>query len=314
MEESFGNWVVSARKNKKISQGSLAQKAEMSQSAINRIENNTSDATFAAAMRIIQAAESTPAEMIWDISKMKPSIPDLSCDVSPIFPDEDDLRLFETLIVEKPKTTGEWIASLLNKMHLKSQSKFTEAAELTEEQQWLQGEFTRPFFSSMDIYKFVLNYPSSLMGGLPFSSRLNYPADMTVDLIRQAYVQNAVLHIQDLKTYVSTIYNDRFSQKAKGFDFTAVKKYREVTELKEKICVPEKVANIRLGDIFRLDEEFSVQHEFFMMACNVVREESGFSTDKDMYRARKLFIMMSRYLAVMSDLAPDWLMKFRTLR
>jgi hypothetical protein len=136
---------------------------------------------------------------------------------------------------------------------------------------------------------------------------------MTVELIRQAYVQHAVLNIQDIKTYVSILYNEKFSEKAKGFDFSAVKKYKEVTELKDKICDPEKIAHVRLGDIFGLDEAFSGQHELFMMACGVAQEELRPSTGKDNYRARKLIIMISRFLATMPDIEPGWLERFRAL-
>ena len=289
----------------------------MSQSAVNRIENNTSDATLASAIRIMDAAETTPAEMISQISRAKPLLPLFTRDFHPIFPDGNDLSLFEALIVDKPKTTGEFFADLFNRICSKSQSEFAgslaEMAQSSQEQQWLHEALCQPLFSGLDIFKFVLNYPSSLLGQLPFSSRINYPADMTVDLIRQAYVQHAVLHIQDIKTHVSILYNEKFSEKAKGFDFSAVKKYKEVTELKDKICDPEKIAHVRLGDIFSLDEVFSGQHELFMMACSAAQEELRPSTGKDNYRARKLMIMMSRYLATMPDIEPDWLLKFRTL-
>jgi transcriptional regulator with XRE-family HTH domain len=317
--ETFGSWVQSLRKNAQLDLRSLSLMSDMHFTTINRIEKSQNEPTLLTAIKIASALNGRPTDLYRKITGMKPLSPWAAGDYHPFFPNENDLMMFERLIVEKPKTVAEFIATLLNKIY--SDFSVTGAAASPEkqqpggenkEQQWLHESFRQPFFKPLDIFKLLLNYPSHLFGMTLFSPCLNYPNDMEVEMIRQAYTQTGVLLIQDLKTYVSSM-RDEFVPEKTSADYETARKFAEVITVKERFCALSQISGVKIGDILVLDQAISDQHDFFMMAWNAAQEEIRQKTEYDGFGASKLLITISRFLSVHPGLEPNWLMDLRAM-
>lgn len=323
MMGTYGSWVQTLRQESKLDLRTVALKSGIHFTTINRIEKSQNDPTLFTAVKIAEALDGDPADLYLHLTGEKPLLPHPIEDFQPMFPTEKDVRLFERLMIEKPKTTGDFIAGLLNRIikvpdHSNPYDFANATAEMqyptdgNDEQKWLYESIQPPFYSALDIHKYLLSYPRHHFGGVITTPSLNYPNDIDIELIKQAYVQNAVLLNQDLITYITTIHDDFLPEKMIADNETA-RQFTKVTLVKEKLCAQAQIFGSKLSDILILDQAFSDQHEIFMMVWNAAKEEVRLKTERDEFGTGKLLITLSRFLAFQQKVEPDWLLKLRSL-
>jgi transcriptional regulator with XRE-family HTH domain len=321
--ETYGSWVQALRENAKLDLRTVSLKSGIHFTTINRIEKSQSDTTLLTAIKIAQALGGDPADLYRHLTGADPLLPHPTEDYSPIFPTERDVLLFERLMIERPKTAGEFIADLLNGMIIvpdlsnpydlaKSVREMQYPSDGNDEQKWLYKSIQPPFYSAVDIHKYLLSYPRHHYGAVISSPLLNYPFGIDIDLIKQAYVQNGILISTDLTYYIAQIHNDFEPEKMTADNETA-RQFTKVTMIKDKICSQAKISDAKISDILTLDQAFSDQHEILLMAWNAAKEEVRVRTARDEFGAGKLLIILSRFLAVHYDSKTNWLIELRRI-
>ena len=312
--ENFGSWIQNLRKKSGEDLRTIAQISGVHFTTIGRIEKGQNDPTLDSAIKITLALKGNPADLYRHLTDKSPLLPAPSGNFLPKFPTEKDVQYFEWLMVEKPKTCGEFVASLLNKIADKNRdNSFQSDSSLNSEQNWLFGVSRSPIYSAADVHKFILAYPNRHFWKMIFTPVFNYPKKFDVDLTKQAYIQNAVMIYQDLANYISVIHDDFLGSEMTGDDETA-KQFIKITQTKDKILSLAQIASVKLSDILLLDQKFSDENEIFMMFWNAGTEEIRRKHENGEYGVGKLLITLSRFLANdQTEIDPNWLINLRLL-
>lgn len=320
---TYGSWVQTLRETAKLDLRTVSLKSGIHFTTINRIEKCQNEPTLFTAINIANALNGDPDNLYQYLTGAKPLLPYPSKDYPPIYPTENDVRLFERLMIIKPKSIGEFIADLLNKIiNITNTINYFDNVDISkqlpfpssenDEQKWLSESMSHPYYSALDIHKFLLSCPPHHRGMMINSPSLNYPENIEIDLIKQAYLQNAVLINRDLVSYISNINKNRLHE-TNITDNETAQQYLKVTSVKEKLRNQELISSAKLSDILILDQILSDQHEIFMMVWNAAKEEIRLRTIRDEFGAGKLLITLSRFLCYYKNPEPNWLIQLRHL-
>ncbi len=314
---TFGSWIQKLRKDSGIDLRTIGQISGIHFTSIGRIEKGQNDPTLESAVKITTALKGNPSELCQLITGTTPPSPYILDNNSHMFPTIEDVLLFEKLIIEKPKSTGEYFAHLLNKVvDLFSPNEEIYRKDLpnpfqNKEVEWLNESLLKPTFSAIDVQKFLL-HPSRSNISFILTPKCNYPEQFDPGIIIKIYMNNGVLIAEDLVRYtINEFENSEFTSFTD--DKKIIHKFIKIQQIISKIEEQNQFSGIKLSDIVLVNNKFSNQGEIFMMAWNAASEEIRVKVQLNASNAARLLIIMSRYLSTLNNPEPDWLNRLHNL-
>ena len=323
---TFGFWVQNLRKNSELDLRTTAYISKIHFTTIGRIEKGQNDPTLDTVIKITNALNGDPFNLYNYLTGETALSPLPLEDYNPIFPTEKDCRLFVKLLFERPKTTAEFIADLLNKIIEKNKYPYLQNTNITgenkwlwenrenlnPEQKWLLELIHSPIYSANDIHKFLLGFPLQHYEKIIFTPMLIYPTDSNPLLSLSVYKQNAFMVFDDLINYFFYYRSGRDEVDIDVETIQDAKRKEKIQQIVDKFFGLSQISDMKLSDILLLDKSVCKNKAFFMMAWNVANEEILFGSKIHDFYTIRLLVTLSRHLAVES-IEINWLDDLRKL-
>lgn len=315
--ETFGSWLQKLRKDSGIDLRTIGQISGIHFTSVGRIEKGQNDPTIESSIRIVITLKGNPIELCQLVTGKTPPSPHSTGTKTHSFPTLEEVIHFERLIREKPQTTGEYFAQLLNKItNLESPDENIYRQDLlpgflNNEIEWFYESLKKPTFSAIDIQKFLL-YPSPSNISSIYKPLIIYPEKLDSRIIFEIFLNNGVLLPDDFIRYVVNKFENSDID-INTNDKTIIRKYIKIQQIITRLEGQNNFSGIKLSDIILLDNELSKQGEIFMMAWNAASEEIRVKSKLNASNAARLLIIVSRYLASLNNPKPDWLFRLQTI-
>lgn len=315
--ETFGSWLQKLRKDSGIDLRTIGQISGIHFTSIGRIEKGQNDPTIESSIRIAIALKGNPFELCQLVTGKTPPLPHSTINQTHSFPTLEEVQYFERLIREKPQTTGDYFAQLLN-MITKSDSPDENIYRQdlsphfqNNEIEWLYESLKKPTFSAIDIQKFLL-YPSLSNISSIYKPLFIYPEKFDPRIIFEIFLNCGVLLPDDFVRYIGNKFETSDFATYTN-DKTIIRKYIKIQQIISRLEEQNNFSGIKLSDIILLDNEFSNQGEIFMMAWNAASEEIRVKGQLNASNAARLLIIISRYLSLHKNPESDWLERLQQI-
>lgn len=292
---SLGDWVNRRRVELEFDLRALSTLSDVHFSTINRIENGESDPTLETVIRLIDALKSTPADVIGQIKQKKPLALIKS---EGQFLSKVDVLNFLKLLRTEPTVAATILAEALSVIDEKLEKESNLAS---------RRKIPSNPFSIEEIFHFLL--PEERLQLYPFEVTIKYPPLSNSQLPMDAYLQNAALVIQDLKAITQAPPIETPTLSGKKYDYHSEARIIEAIKTKF-VNETQLVGKLKLSEILNLDKFFTQNGEFFLMACEVAKEEITTETSY-LEKPGVNLIIISRWITSLNLPMIDWIERVR---
>lgn len=315
--ETFSSWIQNLRKSAGIDLRTLGLVSGVHFTTIGRVENGQNEPTLESAIKITTALNGSYFGLFRWITQKDAIAPLQNNEKNRLMPTLEDVIFFEKLILEKPKTCGEYCAYLLNRVFdLNPDIEKLKVNEVLKnnsisEQEWLVETLSQPVFTASDIHKFILS-PQNEKSRIFLHPEFIYPEKFDNEMVLEVYKGNGVLIIEDVKRYISDFAHDYLCD-PNSFEKENIQNLKKIEQISSKIAGLNEISGLKLSDILLLDQELAYQGEIFIMAWRAVMEEIRVNSLSNKSNAGRFLVFISRFLAVHNNPEPDWLRNLHIL-
>jgi len=287
--KSFGNFIRSVRKERKLDILALAERSGVEASTISRVENARTQVTLLTAIRLCEGLEVTVADVLTALLGSRSLRKQQSQVLEALaVPTTRDANQFLTYFHSNKEDGMIWLANLLNKV-----------VSMNMHVQGGQGDHAFHFFVPEDIQKLLFD-------SQVYRFEIQYPPAVRPSDLLAIHQQAGMLTLLDISEYVRKVRREKQM---------TIARLEQVTKLSQGAIARLEstvVEQIKLADVLVLDKQLEQEGILLSMYWEAYRfyersiRRRGTSAEQDM-KLVSIFITICRWLQFMNPQDISWM-------